>query len=110
METAIDEAQQWERLEQNPCLACRNSLRVKRLRAVEWPPCLVLHVKRWRLGPRRRRWLKDEQGIAFDSSFTRGGKEYSLRAVVCHHGGVPNGHYICFARPTMLGTDATIGK
>ena len=95
---AIEEAQAWEKLSSSTCPECHNSSRSKRLRIIQWPSCLVIHVKRWQLSPRGHRWVKDYRGLAFDEQMHTGGIMYGLKAVVCHLGGVNNGHYICYAR------------
>ena len=99
LEVAIDEAQGWEKLNKSPCPQCRNSLRQKRLLMTAWPACLVVHIKRWTKGTLGHRWVKNNRGISFEPQLSRGDKDYILKAVVCHHGGVCSGHYICYACP-----------
>ena len=97
LEAAIKKTQEWEKLPDSPCGVCRKSLRRKRVVVTHWPACLMVHVKRWEMTPAQG-WVKNNRGISFEEQMLIGGTQYSLRAVVCHIGGVENGHYICYAR------------
>ena len=96
VEAAIEQAQEREHLNQSPCLKCGRSLRTKMLKVGEWPSVLVLHLKRWFRGAAGARWRKKAGLIAFEPELHRGGKAYTLRAVVVHIGNASKGHYICY--------------
>jgi uncharacterized UBP type Zn finger protein len=96
LKVAVMDSQNWEFLGNSPCPECKKSLRQKKNKIVQFPKILVLHVKRWRIGPCRKRWVKDQRPISFDQFMPLDDRTYALRAIVCHSGLVCEGHYVAY--------------
>ena len=64
-----------------------------------WLLCLVIQIKRWTISGIRGRYQKDSRLIGFEDAMVQATTHYSLKAVICHVGGVSGGHYTCFVRP-----------
>lgn len=108
LERAIAQAQQPEDLLRSPCPpaegGCGKDLRRKTLTVDTWPECLVVQLKRWRLGACGVRHIKDSRPIGFSEAMPLGGHLYHLASVICHSGiygatiKAQSGHYWCYIK------------